>query len=205
VPAWWSGDVAELLANEPEAIVQRLAVRLVETHFLNRKTQLHAWRQQIALLQIALADMAGTWRVLFEYPLLRLGRRIDTVLLTDSAILVLEFKVGATTVSAIDRQQTEDYALDLFDFHAESRAHPIIPILVATQANAPALLWPLLWHGVTPVFAASARTLGQTLREIAARIPTPAQPLVVRAWDGPNGPPVPSPARISCLLTHTVW
>lgn len=32
--AWWSGDVAELLATEPEAIVQRLAVRLVETHHL---------------------------------------------------------------------------------------------------------------------------------------------------------------------------
>ena len=38
---------AELLASEPETIVQRLAVRLVETHHLNRDTQLHAWRQQI--------------------------------------------------------------------------------------------------------------------------------------------------------------
>ena len=46
--AWWSGDVAELLTSEPETIVQRLALRLVETHYLNRDTQLHAWRQQIA-------------------------------------------------------------------------------------------------------------------------------------------------------------
>ena len=52
--AWWSGDVADLLASEPEAIVQRLAVRLVETHHLNRDTQLHAWRQQIVLLRTAL-------------------------------------------------------------------------------------------------------------------------------------------------------
>ena len=137
MPAWWSSDVAELLANEPEAIVQRLAVRLVETHYLNRDTQLHAWRQQIALLRTALAGVPGAWRVLFEYPLLRLGRRIDTVLLTEGAILVLEFKVGAASISVIDLQQTEDYALDLFDFHAESRALPIVPILVATQAKAP--------------------------------------------------------------------
>ncbi len=34
--AWWSGDIAELLATEPELIVQRLATRLVETHYLNR-------------------------------------------------------------------------------------------------------------------------------------------------------------------------
>ena len=55
--AWWSGDVADLLASEPEAIVQRLAVRLVETHHLNRDTQLHAWRQQIVLLRTALRGL----------------------------------------------------------------------------------------------------------------------------------------------------
>ena len=145
--AWWSGDAAELLASEPETIVQRLAVRLVETHYLNRDTQLHAWRQQIVLLRTALRNCPGTWRVLFEYPLLRLGRRIDVVLLTAHAILVLEFKVGATSITTIDRQQTEDYALDLFDFHAESRAHPVVPILVATAGSpccpgvAAALAW----------------------------------------------------------------
>ena len=149
--AWWSGNVADLLTSEPEAIVQRLAVRLVETHHLNRDTQLHAWRQQIVLLRAGLRDKPGTWRVLFEYPLLRLGRRIDVVLLTESVILVLEFKVGATAIGMLDRQQTEDYALDLFDFHAESRVHPVVPILVATQAKPPAVQWPLLWHGVTPV------------------------------------------------------
>jgi hypothetical protein len=111
--------VAELLAAEPEAIVQRLTVRLVETHYLNRETQLHAWRQQIALLRTVLHDLPRTWQVLFEYPLLRLGRRIDTIVLTEAAILVLEFKVGATAITTLDRQQTEDYALDLFDFHAE--------------------------------------------------------------------------------------
>jgi hypothetical protein len=106
VQAWWSGNAAELLANEAEAIVRRLALRLVEAHHLNRDTQLHAWRQQIALLRTALRGLPDTWRVLFEYPLLRLGRRIDTVLLIGDAILVLEFKVGATTISALDRQQT---------------------------------------------------------------------------------------------------
>lgn len=36
--AWWSGNVAELLASEPEAIVQRMTMRLVETHHLNLET-----------------------------------------------------------------------------------------------------------------------------------------------------------------------
>ena len=198
--AWWSGDVAELLANDPESIVQRLAVRLVETHHLNHDTQIRAWRQQIVLLRAVLGGMPGFWRVLLEYPLLRLGRRIDAVLLTDAAILVLEFKVGATAITTLDRQQTEDYALDLFDFHAESRVHPVVPILVATQARAPVVQWPLLWHGVTPVFAASEATLGTLLREIAARIPAPARPLDVRAWERAPYRPVPTIVEAATML-----
>jgi hypothetical protein len=200
VQAWWSGDAAELLASEPEAIVRRLALRLVETHHLNRDTQLHAWRQQIALLRLATRGLHGTWRVLFEYPLLRLGRRIDTVLLTEAAILVLEFKVGATTISTLDRQQTEDYALDLFDFHAESRAHPVVPILVPTQAMAPAVQWPLLWHGVTPVFVASAATLGSLLQDITARIPAQLQPLDADAWEDAPYRPVPTIIEAATML-----
>jgi len=200
VEAWWSGDVAELLVSDPETIVQRLAVRLVETHYLNRDTQLHAWRQQIALLRTALRDMPGKWRVLFEYPLLRLGRRIDTVLLTERAILVLEFKVGATAISTLDLQQTDDYALDLFDFHAESRAHPVVPILVATQARPPAAEWPLLWHAVVRVFAASAATLGPLLQDIAKRIPAPTRPLDARAWEIAPYRPVPTIVEAATML-----
>lgn len=198
--AWWSGNAAELLANEAEAIVRRLALRLVETHHLNRDTQLHAWRQQIALLRTALRGLPDTWRVLFEYPLLRLGRRIDTVLLTEAAILVLEFKVGATAISVLDRQQTEDYALDLFDFHAESRAHPVVPILVATQSRVPAVQWPLLWHGVTPVFVASAATLGSLLQDITTRIPVPVRPLDSGAWEVAPYRPVPTIVEAATML-----
>src|SRR5208337_1119469 len=118
--AWWSGDLTTLLAEPPEAIVQRLAVRLVETHHLNRAAQLTAWREQVGLLQATVRGLPGAWRVLLEYPLLRLGKRIDAVLLSDRAILVLEFKAADQTRLA--REQVEDYALDLFDFHAESRA-----------------------------------------------------------------------------------
>jgi len=198
--AWWSGDVADLLASEPEAIVQRLAVRLVETHHLNRDTQLHAWRQQIVLLRTALQGCPSTWRILFEYPLLRLGRRIDAVLLTGHVIIVLEFKVGATSISVLDRQQTEDYALDLFDFHAGSRAHPAVPILVATEAQAPPQQWPLLWHGVTPVFAASAATLGPLLRDIVARVPATVQAFDGRAWEVAPYRPVPTIVEAATML-----
>ena len=198
--AWWSGDVADLLAGEPEAIVRRLAVRLVETHHLNRDTQLHAWRQQIVLLRTALQGCPSTWRILFEYPLLRLGRRIDAVLLTGHVIIVLEFKVGATSISLLDRQQTEDYSLDLFDFHAGSRAHPVVPILVVTEARAVAAEWPLLWHGVTPVFATSGGMLGSLLRDIVARVPATVQAFDARTWEAAPYRPVPTIVEAATML-----
>ena len=76
-------------------------------------------------------------------------------MLTGHAIIVLEFKVGTTTVSNLDKQQTEDYLLDLFDFHAASRAHPIVPVLMATHAKValPERRW--LWHAVMLVLVAS--------------------------------------------------
>ncbi len=159
------------LERESEGIVGGLATRLVESHSINRDTQIRAWRVQIELLRHALTGLPPDWHLLLEYPLLRDSRRIDAVILTGHAILVLEFKVGAASFTNVDRQQVEDYALDIFDFHAESRAYPIVPILVATDAPPRATNWPLLLH-VTPVLDASSSALPVLLREIARRIPS---------------------------------
>ena len=166
--AWWSGSGPEFLVQPVEAIVGALSVRLVESHPANRATQIDAWRAEIPVLQSAVQTLAGPCRVLLEYPILRLGRRIDAVVLTESAILVLEFKVGAVSISNADREQVEDYALDLFDFHATSRSHPIIPILVATEARHRPVQWPLIMNtGVTsPVLEASAANVASLFASI---------------------------------------
>jgi hypothetical protein len=198
VVAWWSGSAAALRAMDGEAIVARLALRLVETHPLNRESQLQAWRRQIAVLRAAIPD--GDWHVLFEYPLLRLGRRIDVVLLSDRAIFVLEFKVGAAGFNAMDLRQADDYALDLFDFHAESRAHPVVPILVATDAPIRPQARPLICHGVMEVLGASAATLGVVLTEISALVPTPPRPPNAATWEAAPYRPVPTIVEAATML-----
>jgi hypothetical protein len=196
--AWWSGDLTTLLAAPTEAIVQRLAVRLVETHHLNHAAQLVAWREQVDLLHAVAHGLPGNWRVLLEYPLLRLGKRIDAILLTDRAILVLEFKTADQ--SRLAREQVEDYALDLLDFHAESRAHPVVPILITTQGQPRATNWPLLWHGVTPVLDATARTLAALVHDVVARIPAPERPLDIAAWEAAPYRPVPTIVEAATML-----
>ncbi len=196
--AWWSGELTTLLAEAPEAIVQRLAVRLIETHHLNHAAQLTAWRAQVAVLQTTTRGLPGEWRVLLEYPLLRLAKRIDAVLLTDRAILVMEFKAADQTRLA--REQVEDYALDLFDFHADSRSHPVVPILVVTQGQTRPNTWPLFWRAVTPVLDATERTLPALVHDIAARIPAAARPLNIAAWEAAPYRPVPTIVEAATML-----
>jgi hypothetical protein len=196
--AWWGGPVGVFRAADAETILERLALRLVETHPLNRATQLTAWRREISILQEALADLADEWVVLFEYPLLRLGRRLDVVLVTDRAILVLEFKIGAARFDRADMAQVEDYALDLQDFHAASRDKIIVPILVASEAEMPVPDWPLLWHGVTKVFCASGTSLAGLIAALIDRLPE--QKIEVQVWESAAYRPVPTIIEAATML-----
>jgi hypothetical protein len=56
-------------------------------------------------------------------------------LVIEGIILVLEFKVGATTFDRSAIEQAHDYALDLKNFHRGSHNLPIVPIVVATRAK----------------------------------------------------------------------
>ena len=72
MPAYWSSSAAELIEAGPEAVVARLAHAQALAFRVNEAAQLRAWRETVALLRGALS---GEWRVLLEFPLLRLGRR----------------------------------------------------------------------------------------------------------------------------------
>jgi hypothetical protein len=192
VLAWWSGDLDAFRKVDLDVVLGVLSVRANETHRTNAPEQIAAWRIQLPVLRDALVQLPADTRLLLEYPLLRLGRRIDAVVVTNRAIFVLEFKVGADYFNNTDRRQVEDYALDLFDFHSGSRAHPVVPILVATRAQPKEPRWRLYWYGVTEVYDASARSLSALLSGILVRIQSPTVALDVRAWEHASYRPVPT-------------
>ena len=97
-------------------------------------TTREAWKGEIEILQSALAPWADLdARVIFEYDIPRLGKRIDVVLLLNGIIFCLEFKVGESRVLENDIDQVLDYALDLKNFHKFSEDKLVVPILVATN------------------------------------------------------------------------
>jgi len=110
--------------------------KLVKLSFETNRDQKDAWINQIKHLQVKLSESKCVGNIIFEYDIVRLGKRIDVILLIKHMVFSLEFKNGATLYKARDAEQAEDYALDLKNFHKESENLYVCPILVATEAYA---------------------------------------------------------------------
>jgi hypothetical protein len=121
---------AFLLANESEILG-----KLTRAHgFLLEQQQRNAWLEQVRIMRQAVRQFK-IGHMLFEFAIPRMGKRADVVLVVGGTILVLEFKVGATTFDRSAIEQAHDYALDLKNFHRGSHSFSIVPIVVVTCAN----------------------------------------------------------------------
>ncbi len=200
--AWFACTGAELLARGPDAVADALAAQRMARRLPGEPAQLNAWRREAEILRDAVRLCGGAdWTIAFEFDLLRLEKRIDAVLLTGRAILVLEFKAGARRIANADRAQVEDYAQDLWDFHAGSRAYPILPVVVATECPAPAPFQPPLpLPGAHPVAEANAATLPALIAALHRALPAPPAPLDGGAWLGAEYRPVPSIIEAAATL-----
>lgn len=100
--AWWSGSVITFLHTPPDQLCAALSHKVVQNRFQGEPQQARAWESQIDLLRDILPTIpnAQDWQVLFEFPIPRLGGRIDTVLVSPGAIYVLEFKIGSSSFDA---------------------------------------------------------------------------------------------------------
>ncbi len=99
-----------------------------------KATTREAWKGEISVMKDALSRFENKdGRIIFEYDIPRLGKRIDVVLLYRGIIFCLEFKVGESHILEADVDQVLDYALDLKNFHRFSQDKVIVPILIATN------------------------------------------------------------------------
>ena len=98
-----------------------------------RTTQRDAWIDEIRIMQQTLSrfkDKSG--RIIFEYDIPRLGKRIDVVLLYRGVVFCIEFKAKEEKdIHEVEIDQVLDYALDLKNFHKFSEDRVIAPVLVA--------------------------------------------------------------------------
>lgn len=128
--AYYCNSIPGFIADRSTDIVGRL----VRHAFDINKEQANAWDNQITELQQRLEECGMEGDIIFEYDIVRLGKRIDVILLIRHMVFSLEFKNGKTIYTAQDAQQAEDYAIDIKNFHKESEDLYVCPILIATDA-----------------------------------------------------------------------
>jgi hypothetical protein len=188
--AWYSASRSEFLEMPHDKVVERLTNAAGRDGWHVEPEQHEEWLASVDLLQNhlsravtilkqSLADrsLADFEAVVLEYDMRRRGLRIDCVLLGKGVIAVLEFKRNA--VQKADRDQVENYCVNLLEFHGETRRlhqeHSVIlaPIVVQTEgrvAKRPEPTYGFLpspWNAiVTPTTASSREELSNSLRAI---------------------------------------
>ena len=111
----YDDDIRTFIDREDMAVLGCLCERY---HGDALTTTREAWQREIEVLQTALLPWKDSdGKIIFEYDIPRLGKRIDVVLLLQGVIFCLEFKVGETKLLQADIDQVLDYALDLKNFH----------------------------------------------------------------------------------------
>jgi len=129
----YNSDFNTFLQKDKQAVFGELCDKY---HGDALTTTREAWLKEIEILQEGLHSWKETdGRIVFEYDIPRLGKRIDVVLLLKGIVFCLEFKVGESRVLGQDLDQVLDYALDLKNFHKLSEDKLIVPILIATNYN----------------------------------------------------------------------
>ena len=159
--------------------------------------QTTSWGTFIPLLQDELRRLlvecpeSASWGILVEYPLYRLRKRIDAVVIGRSTIIVVEVKVGEETFERADKRQVEEYALDLRDFHGESSDQCLVPVLWATMAS-PLAIGEII--GCASPGVARLVCVGQTgLKDVLAKSRASVPRMVgAETWDAAPYRPVPT-------------
>lgn len=209
--AGYAETIDAFLRSDPDAMIGTLSAA---SHGAVEQTQIKAWRAEISLLGDALASLPASLvdpsrdSILLEYPIPRMGSRIDAVLLFRSVVIVLEFKVGERIVTAAARDQVWDYALDLKNFHEPSHRLPIAPILVLTGADEMADARTSLRgdnDGVYRPVAIASRDLAAVLHEAvtaaeAHSVALHAARRLVHPETWPSGRYLPTPTIIEAAL-----
>jgi len=128
--AYYCNSIPGFIKDKSESIIGQL----VRHSFEINKDQSDAWERQVTELQNRLEACGMEGDIIFEYDIVRLGKRIDVILLIRHMVFSLEFKNGKEIFTAQDAQQAEDYAVDIKNFHKESEDLYVCPILIATEA-----------------------------------------------------------------------
>ena len=127
---YYKDSICSFLTKSVDQVIGEITI---SNQFDSNLNQNHSWVTEINCLQKALQGLEGT--IFFEFSIPRMGKRVDTLIIIEGVIFVVEFKVGEHKYNQSSVEQVWDYALDLKNFHEPSHQALLVPILVATEAK----------------------------------------------------------------------
>ena len=197
---WYADTISAFATTTVESVVGALSLA---NPLDTTPDQIIAWREQVVLLRPQLQGLDGA--IYFEFDIPRIGRRIDVVLVVQSVVFIIEFKVGAKTFDRSAINQVWDYALDLKNFHETSHSVSLVPILVATEATvAPPLRLEFAGDGVAVPIEARSVDIRAVLDQVLATVA--GEPIDAARWSRGNYRPTPTiiEAAKALYANHTV-
>lgn len=129
--SYYSAAIEVFLSQSSDEILGTICSNVV--HSETRIQQSNAWHEEILILKNQLSNFTNA-RIIFEYIIPRMGRRVDAIVLYKNLVFILEFKVGDNIYKSSTYDQVYDYALDLRNFQKESHNKLLVPIIVSTNA-----------------------------------------------------------------------
>lgn len=127
---YFKDTIESFLQKSTEEIIGAITLA---NQFDSTLLQNKSWELQIPILKNALYGYRGA--IFFEFSIPRMGKRVDSIIIIDDVVFVVEFKVGESKFLHYQVEQVWDYALDLKNFHKPSHRAVLAPVLVATEAR----------------------------------------------------------------------
>lgn len=131
--AYYFDTIDNFVNEKTENIISQLTSGSCGEGFEINEEQYEAWKNQIEILQERLKNKYSG-NIIFEYNIIRRSKRIDVILLIQDIVFSVEFKNKKKDFPSDNKEQAEDYAIDIKNFHCESENLYVCPILVATDA-----------------------------------------------------------------------
>lgn len=150
--------------------------------------QNNTWEQEIKILKKQLSAF-GDGRIIFEYTIPRMGKRVDTIILYKNIVYLLEFKCGDNQYRAATVDQVYDYALDLRNFQKESHNKLIANIVVATNAPARCINIVESERIIEPIFC-NSENIKDAINAVAAKFEE--DPFNYIEWENSEYLPTPT-------------
>lgn len=166
--AYYSSTIKDFLCASEQAIFGAI---LIKDEFRSTIEQRYAWQKEIEILKTQLSLLGEEGFIIFEYTVPRIGSRIDVTCIIRGIIFVMEFKVNATEYLMDDEEQAVDYALDLKYFHEESEQRHIVPILIATEADAFGTQVTIFDDKITDIILANSNNIAEKINAVLRVIP----------------------------------